>query len=293
MRLVIRMYNVSMPDTQLSNLKIGKIDLNVADIALLKKFYTQKLGLQILHSTDDVVTLGKGTIPLLTLHHKKELSRAHPAHAGLYHFAIVYSSRNELSRTVHTILKNAPHSFVGSADHLVSEAFYFTDPEGNGIELYYDRDRTEWQWEDGAIKMASLYIDPVEYVRAHIVVEDTQTEISMGHIHLKVGDIKKAKEFYVDVLGFTVTAELPGALFISVDGYHHHIGMNTWESAGALRRHESIGLKTFELMISEKKDFELLKQRIHDNKINYQQEKNTLTFNDPWNNQLSVTFKPS
>jgi catechol 2,3-dioxygenase len=170
----------------------------------------------------------------------------------------------------------------------VSEAFYFYDPEGNGIELYYDRDPKTWKWENGTIQMATLYIDPLEYIQRYIVLEEKDTKTAMGHIHLKVGDITVAKQFYVDVLGFEVTAELPSALFVSVDQYHHHIGMNTWESFGAEKRNESLGLASFEFILSEKQDVEKLKDRLQKHAIPFDQEGDTCTFRDPWNTQIRI-----
>jgi catechol 2,3-dioxygenase len=236
------------------------------------------------------VVLGKDTKPLVVLHTREDLHRPHATHAGLYHFAMVFSSRGDLARTINRILKTTPHLFTGSADHLVSEAFYFNDPEGNGIELYFDRDRTEWQWENGQIKMATLYIDPIEYLERNIVLEEEGSELKMGHFHLKVGDIEAAKKFYIDILGFEKTAELPGALFVSVGGYHHHIGMNTWESRGAEKRNPSLGLHRIEFVFSEKGDVEELKKRLKENHIEFKEEQNTLLFHDSWKNEIVITI---
>lgn len=273
---------------KLSNLSVGTVHLNVKDLERLKNFYHQVIGLDILNQTEQTITLGKGKNPLLTLHHRNDLTHAASNHAGLYHFAILFSSRADLARTVHRILKHSPQHFSGSADHLVSEAFYFNDPEGNGIELYFDRERTLWQWENNQIKMASMYIDPIEYIQQHIVLEKPEAEVIMGHVHLKVGDIEAAQKFYVDILGFDVTAKLPGALFISVDGYHHNIGMNTWESEGALKRNLALGLNNFELIFSSYNDIESFKNRLADNKIEYTEISNGLQLHDPWKNTITA-----
>ncbi len=278
---------------KLSNLSIGTVHLNVKDLEKMKMFYHQIMGLDILKESDQMITLGKGTSPLITLNHRNDLSETSVHHAGLYHFAILFSSRGDLARTVYQILKQSPRSFSGSADHLVSEAFYFNDPEGNGIELYYDRDRSTWQWKNNQIEMSSDYIDPVDYLQKNIVLEEKNTEVRMGHMHLKVGDIDTAKQFYVDILGFEITAQLPGALFLSVDNYHHHIGMNTWHSLGATKRDQELGLKSFELIFSQENDFDSFNKRITDHKIEIVKEDDFLVIHDPWKNKISFKFKPN
>lgn len=279
-----------MSKEKLSSLSLGPVELNVKNLQKMKDFYTKILGLNILEEKNKTVTLGKKNTPLLILHNAVELNYPLPGEAGLYHFAILFSSRGDLARTVYQILKNSPEHFSGSGDHLVSEAFYFTDPEGNGIELYYDRDRSQWQWENKQIKMATLYIDPQEYLEKHIALEEKDTEIKMGHIHLKVGNIEKAREFYVNILGFDVTAELPNALFVSVDGYHHHIGMNTWESLGATERSDVLGLKTFSLTFNNKNEYEKIKEKLLENNISFEEKNNLLTLHDPWKNKIRIAL---
>lgn len=267
---------------------MGCVDLNVEDIAVMSNFYEHILGLTALVRTGSQVTFGKFNVPLIRLHHKKDVKKNDPHATGLYHFAILFSSRGDLARTIHHILKTTPHFFSGSGDHLVSEAFYFYDPEGNGIELYYDRDSMTWQWENGNIKMATLYIDPHDYIQRHIVLEEKNPIVQMGHVHLKVGDIEVAKKFYVDALGFEVTAQLPGALFISVGGYHHHIGLNTWESFGSGKRDESHGLASFECKLWENEEIEDLKIRLKKHAIPFSEEKGDVIFYDPWNTRIRV-----
>ncbi len=277
-----------MNKSQFSELTVGPVELNINNSEVMKKFYTHILGFTVLSEDGSTIKLGKNSIHLLTFHQNKTLKSAHPTEAGLYHFAILYASRAELARTIQNVLKNAPHHFSGSGDHLVSEAFYFYDPEGNGIELYFDRDRSKWQWENNQVKMAALYIDPAEYIHANMVVEDQNTTVKMGHIHLKVGDIKKAKAFYVDIVGFEVTAQLPGALFISVGGYHHHIGLNTWESYAAEERNETLGLKSYDLIIPNQTEIDQLIERLKINKIPFSTEDKYITFYDPWKNQIRI-----
>lgn len=139
----------------------------------------------------------------------------------------------------------APQSYGGSADHAVSLAFYFADPDGNGLELYTDTPREDWVWQDGQVSMGSAPLDPNEFIQTHLGRSATTTAAggaTMGHVHLRVGDLARARAFYADVLGFAVTAESDGALFHAVGGYHHHVATNTWGSAGAGEHPESLGL---------------------------------------------------
>lgn len=272
------------------NLTLGPVEIYVKNLERMKDFYTRHLGLEIIKDDTSSVSLGKDGKSLLNIY-ASDLSHSPPEDAGLYHFAILFSSRTELAKTIQRILRHAPEFFSGSGDHLVSEAFYFNDPEGNGIELYYDRDRSQWQWENNQIKMATLYINPAEYIQRYIVLEETHNQVQIGHIHLKVGDIEKARKFYVDILGFDVTASLPGALFVSIGGYHHHIGMNTWESLGAIERDETLGLKNFEIILNDQDEMIELKKRLATYHIPYTQSKNSLSFFDPWKNKIIISSK--
>ncbi len=269
-----------------SIISMGAVSLHVQNVAVLKRFYHEVLQLDLISESDNVVVLGHGEKRLLQLHTQDTATKTLPTHAGLYHLAILYASRAQLAQTLVHIFTKWQGYFVGSADHLVSEAFYFTDPEGNGIELYFDKESHLWEWENGTVQMASLYIDPISYIRTHHGTNDTEHDRTMGHVHLKVGDIETAKQFYVDVLGFTVTASLPGALFVSRDHYHHHIGMNTWESRGATKREGYSGLKSYEIHIHSKKEFETIKKNLITHAIGYSEIASGISFHDPWNNMV-------
>lgn len=271
-----------------ASLSLGVVELHARDLKIMTTFYRDVIGLEMLKEEETSVTFGLGSTPLVILHEGGNLPQPGPGDAGLYHFAIVFASQSDLARHIHHILKTTPQYFTGSADHLVSEAFYFSDPEGNGIELYFDRDRSEWEWEDGYIKMATLYIDPMYYIEEHMDKDVKASGVHMGHFHLKVGSIEEAKAFYIDILGFDITAELPGALFISVGGYHHHIGLNTWESAGAGKRKETIGLKKIEFILPTHEDLNTVKQNLKTNTISIQDKHSSIKFSDPWNNFISI-----
>jgi catechol 2,3-dioxygenase len=272
-----------------SSLAMGTVALHVRDMAGMKEFYSRTLGLEVLSETTGEVHLGHAGKSLVSLFSSGNLLGQSPSDAGLYHLALVFGSQSALADRVKTVLTHAAQQFVGSADHLVSEAFYFTDPEGNGIELYTDRERSAWQWTDGQLQMASLYIDPISYLRTHAGKTGHDASVRMGHVHLKVGDIERAQKFYVDILGFDQTALLPGALFVSRDGYHHHLGMNTWESAGAQMRIPSLGLRSFTMHVS-KTVIADMKKSLQKYNIAFEETEDGITLYDPWKNQIHILF---
>lgn len=254
-------------------MQFGKVSLNVNNLEQMQEFYADVLGLE-----DNSV---------VELIHRPDLSQALPNDAGLYHLAIVHETQAGLAQTLDSVLAKTPHLFHGSADHLVSEAFYLNDPEGNGIEIYFDRPRDTWQWNDGQVVMATLPLDPRQYIYDHLT-DIQQPDKRIGHVHLKVGDIAQAKEFYVDTLGFDITFALPTALFVSRDGYHHHIGLNTWHSLGAGVRGETVGLVQVEMSLPQQA-FDSLQQSLNTSNIEIVEENNTLSFSDPWGNRFVVT----
>lgn len=271
-----------------THLSLGPVQLNVHNRVKMLAFYHDVMGLDVLEDDDTHIVFGIQKTPLFDLHEGSHFPAPSIGEAGLYHSAVLFSSQHDLAVMVKRILDRTPHLFQGSADHLVSEAFYFQDPEGNGIELYYDRDRSLWQWHDGHVQMASLYIDPHAYIAEHAQPMSSKTEIVMGHFHLKVGDIDTAKHFYHEILGFDVTASLPGALFLSLHGYHHHIGLNVWESAGAAPRNESRGLKQIEFVFTDLEDIEALKERLTTHNLPYEEIANGIIVQDPWKNSIRI-----
>ena len=220
---------------------MGAVTLRVGDLDGMIRYYRDGVTLELLSHDGPVAVLGRGTTPVVILEHAPELRHASPRDAGLFHTAILFDSREALATAIYSVAAKYPGTFTGSADHLVSEAFYFTDPEGNGVELYFDRDRSTWSWTHGQIEMATIFLDPNGYLRdaPHRGGQRMPRHPALGvgdavvgHVHLSVGDIASAREFYVDRLGFETTASLGGpALFVSAGGYHHHMAMNTWNSA--------------------------------------------------------------
>lgn len=269
-------------------LELGPVELNVADLSSQVAFYSELVGLSILSQSTGIVTLGQGDRSLLRLHHTPHLSPALPGSAGLYHSAFLFASQTTLAQAVDRIFTKDPDRFSGTADHLVSEAFYFQDPEGNGVELYFDRPSDTWEWRQGRVVMGAIYIDPAEYIASHVSERTVDSSICVGHVHLKVGDLAIAREFYEEVLGFSVTAALPSALFVSDGRYHHHLGMNTWESAGAGLRTESLGLRQIEVVVSSEEILAVLQERLRLAGIRWEGSSVSggIVVTDPWGTRI-------
>jgi catechol 2,3-dioxygenase len=277
---------------------LDAVTLLVADLDLLTRYYRDAIGLDVIERPDarligtdrpDVVTLGRRGTPLVILRHTPDLPRAQRGQAGLFHTAILFDDRASLAATLASVAQHAPHTFTGSADHLVSLAFYLTDPEGNGVELYWDRSRDQWGYgADGRVQMDSLRLDPNAFLRDHLT-EDAAGGAVVGHVHLQVGDVAAARGFYVDALGFDVMADWHGALFVAAGGYHHHLAMNTWNSAGAGPRASSLGLGEVAIVVPTADDVAALTSRLAFHDVATRHDGVTLRFEDPWRNALKVT----
>ena len=215
---------------------MGDVHLTVGDLERSVDYYRGAIGLDVLAADDGRAALGVGGRELLVL---VEEPGAKPAygHTGLYHFALLLPERADLARWLaHAGRDSVP--LVGLSDHFVSEAIYLSDPDGHGIEIYWDRPREVWEGQVFE-RMTTLPLDVGSLMGE---LSDPESEpfeqlpdgTVMGHVHLKVASIPDTVAFYRDVLGFDLMAQLgEQAAFLSAGGYHHHIGANTWESAGA------------------------------------------------------------
>ena len=276
---------------------MGAVTLRVADLDAMIRYYRDGVTLQLLSHDGPVAVLGRGATPIVILEHAPELKHASPRSAGLFHTAILFDSREALATAIYSVASKYPGTFTGSADHLVSEAFYFTDPEGNGVELYFDRDRSTWSWTHGRIEMATIFLDPNTYLREHLGQAGADAAASglglgdavVGHVHLSVGDVESAREFYVDRLGFEQTTTYGSqALFVSAGGYHHHMAMNTWNSRGAGRRQLALGLGKVEIVVPTADDLGQLGERMAHHRVPTRDDGRTLAFDDPWSNLVEV-----
>ena len=280
------------------DLSMGTVMLKVGDMKVMSDYYQRALGLDVVAEADGGLYLGRGSTPLVHLEPSVGLRVAGRGEAGLFHTALLFTDQASLAATVASAARCQPQAFVGSADHLVSEAFYFTDPEGNGIELYYDRPRTDWHWDNGSVVMDSLALAPQGYLQDHLteaaVEGQRQAAAAVGHVHLQVGDVQTAQDFYVDTLGFERTAGWHGqALFVSAGGYHHHMAMNVWNSRGAGPRKNTLGLGEVLIKVPGTDDVGALAQRLADHGVQAANTGAELAFDDPWRNRIRVTVEPA
>jgi catechol 2,3-dioxygenase len=247
---------------------VGAVRLRAADLDALSTFYERAIGLRSLARENGLVRLGvdEGE-PLVELAAAPGAPARPPVSTGLFHLAILVPERADLARAL-LRLSAAGWRLTGASDHLVSEALYLDDPEGNGIELYRDRPREEWRHEAGGeLAMATLPLD-LDAVLAELGAGDANDPGPMpagtriGHVHLKVARLDDAERFYSDTLELEVMVRsYPGALFVSAGGYHHHIGLNTWQSAGAAPPPEgALGLEHFELVLPDETERDRLLQ---------------------------------
>lgn len=272
--------------------QMDTVELLVRDLDAMTAYYQQAVTLDVLEQSGATAVLGRGSQKIMTLRQEGDLPAVNPRGAGLYHTAILFRDQQRLASSLLSMAQRVPQTYTGSADHLVSEAFYFTDPEGNGLELYHDRPRAEWQLlPGGGVQMASLPLDPNAFLQQWLDEEsaDTGDTAAIGHVHLQVGDIPAARRFYVDVLGFDVTADLGSALFVSAGGYHHHIGMNTWQSAGAGPRAATLGLGDVRILVPTRGDVEALAERVQGHGIAGADDGRSLRLDDPWGTRLVIS----
>ncbi len=276
--------------------EVGTVTLKVADLQRSLMFYTTLIGLQLFEQTEHSALLGAGIRPILALEEVPGARFLAVNATGLYHVAILLPSRHALAVKMAQIA--AVRYPFGYGDHLVSEAFYLSDPDGNGLELYRDRPRSEWTWENGKIQMAT---DPVDLDSLFAEIKNDDLALAnpsmpagtkLGHMHLRASDIASAEAFYHGVLGFDITAKMPGALFLSAGGYHHHLGLNTWESRGGKPPLEpSAGLREFSISLPNKTELERLIGQIEAAGIAVTRGENSALIHDPFQNRLKLILQ--
>jgi catechol 2,3-dioxygenase len=241
---------------------IGTVHMTVAGLDRTRAFYEQVIGLRSAEQPDGSLLLGgaEGLPPLLSLVGDSAASPRNPRQTGLFHFAILVPTRRDLAVAL-VRLAQGGWRLDGASDHLVSEALYLTDPEGNGIEIYHDRDRSLWRREaDGQLAMATLPLDlddllsELEAAPPDPAVDGLMPDATrIGHIHLQVAELEQIERFYSGLLGFDVMVRgYPGALFVAAGGYHHHVGLNTWNSRdGARPAPGAVGLRAYEVRLGD------------------------------------------
>jgi catechol 2,3-dioxygenase len=243
-------------DMSTAPMRIGKIRLKVRDLEAVSNFYRDILGLDVIAKEEREATLGTNRTPLLVLEADPTLIPCDPRQAGLFHTAFLMPTRNDLARwLIRASEMRVP--LHGASDHIVSEAIYLADPEGNGIEVYADRPVSRWYDASGRIQMTTDPLDVENLLAAgrNIPWTGFPQHGSIGHVHLQVGDTTAADRFYRDVLGFGVTVDYPGASFYGSGGYHHQLAGNIWNSRGATRRSQAMaGLDAVEIAVRDPAD---------------------------------------
>lgn len=213
-----------------STLQLTKVALRVADLARSQAFYVDSLGFVVSHRSRDHLALATSptAAPILTLDVAPDLAPAHPRTAGLFHAALLFPSRSGLASWL-AFAAARQVEFAGFSDHAVSEAIYLSDPDGNGLEFYCDRPPADWPYHGREVAMTTRALD-IHALLAEAKPTDTPLAgAHWGHLHLRVTDLARSEAFYRETLGMVTTqSSYPGARFLAADGYHHHLGLNTW-----------------------------------------------------------------
>ncbi|HZA90573.1 MAG TPA: VOC family protein [Solirubrobacterales bacterium] len=271
---------------------IGHVSLTVADLDRSREFYERVIGLRTLDQAGDRLFLGADDdASVVELVGDPEAPPRRRGTTGLFHLAILLPSRAELASGLRRVVE-AGWPLAGASDHLVSEALYLGDPEGNGIEIYRDRPRDEWRRVDGQLQMATLPLD-LDSVLDELSATDGESPHApagtrIGHVHLNVADLAAAEAFYGGLMGFDVTVrDYPGAVFLSAGGYHHHIGANTWAGEGSPpARPGSRGLRRFEIVVPSAAALAEVERRLRDAGLDPQAEGEGIRVADPSGNGI-------
>jgi catechol 2,3-dioxygenase len=272
-------------------LHIGAIALAVRDLDRLTAFYRDVLGLAVLDRSKDSAALGAGGVPFVHLEHRPDAKPDDTREAGLYHTAFLMPTRSDLARWVLHVARNKVQ-LTGASDHAVSEAFYLDDPEGNGIEVYYDRPRETWEWTGDALKITTDPLDIDDILREvppTAAFPGAPDGFRIGHVHLRVGDVARAETFYRDALGLDVTRRRHGASFMSSGRYHHHIAGNVWHSNGAgARDAERAGLSRLALEATDADAFDSVKTRLEQAGTPLAVSSSGIETADPWGTRVRI-----
>jgi catechol 2,3-dioxygenase len=282
------------PDTT-----VGTVSLTVSDLERSRVFYERAIGLRGTELDDGALAFGvAGARPLIELHGDSSAPRLNRRAPGLYHLAILVPSRLDLAFAL-ARLAETRWPLDGASDHMVSEALYLSDPDGNGIEIYRDRPRAEWRYDGDQLQMSTLALDLNGVLGELRAVSEPQTAApsgtKVGHVHLQVADVREAEDFYHGVLGFDVVVRgYPGALFVSAGGYHHHIGLNTWHSAGATPAPAgSVGLRSFAIDLPDEHALAAVLARVQEASIAISQQPGGALVRDPFGSGVLLRTRTS
>ena len=271
----------TLPDT----LRLGAVELTVTSLARSVDWYRDALGLRLHRREGSVAALGGGGEDLVVLH---EEPAARPAgrHAGLFHYALLHPSRDELAQAAARLaVTRTP--IQGASDHGTHEALYLADPDGNGIELAADRPREQWppraSYAAGPAPLdAQALVESIDEPRRHV-----DEGLRMGHLHLHVGDLAAGLAFYRDLVGFEVQAMLPSAAFVSAGGYHPHLGFNTWQGVGVPGAPPgTVGLRHWTVELGEAAQVAEVRDRLAGAGVAVEDRDGGFLAGDPWDTKV-------
>jgi catechol 2,3-dioxygenase len=272
--------------------RLGRVRLQVADLERSLSFYDRVLGMRVIRRTADSVSLGPHGEDSEIVH-LRLLRSARPVPKrgllGLYHFAILLPDRASLGRFVAHLA--AIGEYAGMSDHFVSEAVYLTDPDGLGIEVYADRPRDAWRYDERQLHMTTNHLDVDDLVKSAGGERwmGMPPGTVLGHVHLYVDDIAKAEAFYHEALGFDkVVWSYPGALFMSAGGYHHHLGTNTWARGAPPATDADARLLEWEIIVPTKKDADEAARHVKAAGYPVKEESGEWILTDPWGTSLRI-----
>lgn len=273
----------------INDMTVGKVVLKTKNHKKLAAFYHEIIGLKILAQESAKTILGVGNSELLELLEVADGVIPKQAKTGLYHTAFLLPTRAELGSFLQHLLESE-YPLDGAGDHIFSEALYFRDPEGNGIEVYADRPIDEWERdENGNLPMATNPVDGDGLLMAGAELDwsSAPAGTTVGHIHLQITDLEATREFYHHLLGFAIKTEIPSALFFASGDYHHHIGSNIWagRNLSPLEANET-GLAYYTLITA---DLARVTQHLQEKAIPFEQQNGAILLTDPNGIAVQIT----
>ena len=276
------------------NTFISQLHLKVTNLERSLAFYQEVIGLKLLNQTNQTADLtADGKTVLVSIEQPGDVIPKQGRTTGLYHFALLLPTRADLGRLLKHFLQ-ARYPLQGASDHLVSEAIYLADPDGNGIEVYADRPASNWSWSNGEVEMATVALDAEDLLAAGEGSEwdGLPAGTIMGHIHLHVSELQKTEEFYTKGLGFEVVTRYGGqALFISTGKYHHHIGLNTWNGLGAPPASEnSAGMESYTMVFPNEEKRNQIISQLKQMGATVTEENGTFMTADPSGNRIQLAI---
>lgn len=282
--------NGKLPD----GFRFGHAALRVADLDRSLAFYENKVGLVVRERGPEHASLGTASEELLQIESRAGISPRNYRETGLYHVAILVPDRPALGAAIARLAANDVK--LGAADHLVSEAIYIWDPDNNGIEIYRDRPRDTWSWHGDQVQMTNRALDFEGLLAQGDVATLARAPMKdgtrIGHIHLEVDDLAKARGFYAETVGFSPTATLPGAQFLSAGGYHHHLGTNIWDSRnGPPPSPDTAGLSRMTFELPDADSMKALAARLEAAGSETIANQNGFGFVDPWMTRVEVRLR--